>query len=149
MAYRLAELRLTAIEAPTATARKAAQAEHDVLIIKLWEQRASLPVAVESTRRLEASIATIQALLAKPSYWRPDSPAGTPEENVLAMQNATVRVVTTAAVMLRRRHELSGGPDDADLPFSKEEAKVRSELDRMGGHIIRRRLVGAAQHDLK
>ncbi|WP_448203982.1 hypothetical protein [Azospirillum sp. sgz302134] len=137
MAYRLAELDLIIAEAPNAAERSAAKTERDELILALWRQRAALPIT-ESDRQLKTSLGLLTALLDDPKPWRRDEPrVGTPEALVEALRQASARMVSAAAVLIRTRHELEGGPEDPDLPLAEEEAEIRSLLDKLRGRVIR------------
>jgi hypothetical protein len=139
MAYRLAEVREVVEHATDPTARKMAQAEQDSLIIALWAQRSFLPVAIGLDRQLGTAIPMIEALLGKQDQWHHAPPhPREPQDIVIAMRDTMQSVVTSAAMLRYKREMLSTGPDDPDLPLSKNERIARERLPQLASAIVRR-----------
>jgi hypothetical protein len=138
MAFRLAEVREAVEHATDPTARKAAQAEQDSLIIALWAKRSSLPVALGTDRRLGTAITLIEALLGKQDYWHRAPPCPRePQEIVEAMRDAMQSMVTSAAVLLHKKEVLTTGPENPDLPLRKNERVVRERLAQLASLVVR------------
>lgn len=75
MAFRLAEVRAAVDDAPIAAARKAVLAEHDALIMALWNHRGTLPEPLGVDRRTGLAAQIIRQLVNDTSVWiRPDTP---------------------------------------------------------------------------
>ena len=146
MAYQLAEVREMVEHATDPTARKAAQAEQDLLIIALWTKRPALPMAIGLDRRLGAAITLIEALLAKQDQWHqaPQHPRE-PQEIVDAMRDAMQGMVTSAAVLLHKREVLATGLENPNLPLSKNERVARDRIAQLASIIVRR-VSAAAGH---
>jgi hypothetical protein len=146
MAYRLAEVRGAVEHATDPTARKAAQAEQDSLIVALWAKRPSLPVALGIDLRLGTAVTLIEALLGKQEQWHRAPPRPhEPQEIVEAMRDAMQQMVTSAAVLLSTREVLATGPEDSDLPLNKNERVARERLAQLSSMIMRR-VSAAAGH---
>lgn len=128
MAFRLAEVRLAVESASTAEARKAALAEHDSLIMALWDRRERLPEPLGVDRRTRLASRIIeQIVVERPSWSRLDPPRDIP--GVLGdLRDHCTHLCSVAAVLIYEREAVALGPEDPDLPLSAEERRERDQL---------------------
>lgn len=129
MAYRLAELRTLAEEAKDPATKKAAKAEQEDLILKLWEQRNHLPRPVGLERELGKSLAMLEALLDKSQPHYPHAPEPTDAPSLLGLLYRDIHLMALYATVLPYTKEiLASGPADPDLPLTKIEKEARARF---------------------
>lgn len=149
MVFRLAELREAVGAATDPAARKAAQKEQDALILALWAQRSALPVGVAADRRVGASLALMDALLAERERWhRPHDNPQAPHEIIEAMNDAIAGVIRLGMVLLYERQTIEAGPEDPNLLLSNDERAIRERIDDLRSIELRRLLTGIGQYSL-
>lgn len=137
MAFRLAEVRDAIEDAPTAAARKVAIAEHDSLIMALWNQRGTLPEALGVDRRTGLAARVIQQLVSDPSVWnRSDTPRNAVEV-LSGLRNHWVYLLSAAAVLIYKREAIALGPEDPDLPLTDEEREDRKKWAELSERVLR------------
>jgi len=136
MAFRLAEVRAAVDEAATAEARKTALAEHDSLIMALWNRRGTLPEPLGVDRRTGLAARIIQQLVNDPSVWnRPDTPRNAVE--VLgSLRNHWAYLLSVAAVLIYKRETIELGPEDPDLPLTVEEREDRRQWAEISQRVL-------------
>lgn len=137
MAFRLAEVRAAVEEAPTADARKTALAEHDSLIMALWDQRGTLPEPLGVDRRTGLAARIIQQLVSDPSVWnRPDTPRNA-VETLGGLRDHLAYLLSAAAVLIYKREAIALGPEDPDLPLADEEREDRRQWAEISQRVLR------------
>lgn len=137
MAFRLAEVRAAVDEASSVEARKVALAEHDSLIMALWNQRHTLPEPPGVDRRTDLAARIIEQLVGDPSVW---SRRETPEDAVEvlgSLRNQWSYLLSAAAVLIYKREAISLGPEDPDLPLTKDERKERKLWGEISDRVLR------------
>lgn len=136
MAFRLAEVRAAVEDAPTATARKAALAEHDALIMALWNQRDTLPEPLGVDRRTGLAARIIQQLVSDLSVWnRPDTPRNAVEA-LGGLRDHWAYLLSAAAVLTYKREAIALGPEDPDLPLTDEEREDRKQWVELSERVL-------------
>lgn len=137
MAFRLAEVRAAVEDAPTAAARKAALAEHDSLIMALWNQRGTLPEPLGVDRRTGLAARIIRQLVGDPSVWnRPDTPSNAVEV-LSGLRDHWAYLLSAAAVLIYKREAIALGQEDPDLPLTDEEREDRRQWAEMSQRVLR------------
>lgn len=137
MAFRLAEVRAAVEDAPTAAVRKAALAEHDSLIMALWNQRGTLPEPLGVDRRTGLAARIIQQLASDTSVWnRPESPRNAVEA-LGSLRDHWAYLLSAAAVLIYMREAIALGPEDPDLPLTDEEREDRRQWEEMSQRVMR------------
>ncbi len=138
MAYRLAEVRLAVEASSTAEDRKSALAEQDALIMELWAQRGTLPHSLGVDRRVGSAAEIIEQLLSDPDQWRgrPDPPRGA-VETLGAFSDAREHLLRVAAALIFKREAAQLGPEDSDLPLTKQERADRASWADFSDIILR------------
>ncbi len=137
MAFRLAEVRAAVEDAPTGEARKAALAEHDSLIMALWNQRGTLPEPLGVDRRTGLAARIIQQLVSDPSVWnRPDTPRNAVEV-LSGLRDYWAYLISAAAVLIYKREAIALGPEDPDLPLTDGEREDRKQWAKLCERVMR------------
>lgn len=136
MAFRLAEVRAAVEAATSVEARKTALAEHDALIMALWNQRGTLPKPLGVDRRTERAASIIQQLMSDQSVWgRHEAPKDVVE--VLgALRDRWAYLLSAAAVLIYKREAVTLGTEDPDLPLTQEEREDRKRWDEISNKVI-------------
>jgi arsenate reductase-like glutaredoxin family protein len=137
MAFRLAEVRAAVEDAPTTEARKVALAEHDSLIMALWNQRGTLPEPLGVDRRTGLAARIIQQLVSDPSVWnRPNTPRNAVEA-LGSLRDHWAYLLSAAAVLIYKRETIALGPEDPDLPLTDEEREDRRQWAELSERVLR------------
>lgn len=137
MAFRLAEVRAAVDDAPTAAARKAALAEHDALIMALWNQRGTLPEPLGVDRRTGLAARIIRQLVNDTRVWnRPDTPRNAVEA-LGGLRDHWAYLLSAAAVLIYKREATALGPEDPDLPLTDEEREERRQWVEISQRVLR------------
>lgn len=136
MAFRLAEVRAAVEEATSAEARKVALAEHDSLIMALWNQRRTLPEPLCVDRRTGLAARIIKQLVSDPSVWNRCETPQDAVEALGALRDQWAYLLSAAAVLIYKREAIALGPEDPDLPLTKEERADRKRWDELSHKVI-------------
>lgn len=137
MAFRLAEVRAAVEEVTSIEARKAALAEHDSLIMALWNQRRTLPESLGVDRRTGLAARIIQQLVSDPSVWNRRETPRDAVEACAALRDQWAYLLSAAAVLIYKREAVALGPEDPDLPLTKTEREDRKRWDEISVKVLR------------
>lgn len=136
MAFRLAEVRAAVEEATSVEGRKAALAEHDSLIMALWNQRGTLPQPLGVDRRTGLAARIIQQLVSDQDVWRQHEVPKDVVEVLGALREHWTYLLSAASVLIYKREAAALGPEDSDLPLTKEERNSRKQWDAISSKVI-------------
>lgn len=136
MAFRLAEVRAAVEEATSVEARKAALTEHDSLIMALWSQRHTLPEPLGVDRRTGRAARIIEQLVSDPSVWNQRETPQDAVEALGALRDQWAYLLSAAAVLIYKREAIALGPEDPDLPLTKDEREDRKRWDEISRKVI-------------
>jgi hypothetical protein len=136
MAFRLAEVRAAVEAATSAEARKAALAEHDGLIMALWNQRGTLPKPLGVDRRTGRAATIIQQLMSDQSVWSRHEAPKDVADVLGALRDHWAYLLSAAAVLIYKREADALGSEDPDLPLTKEERKDRKLWEEISNKVI-------------
>jgi (2Fe-2S) ferredoxin len=137
MAFRLAEVRAAVEETTSVESRKAALAEHDSLIMALWNQRDTLPEPLGVDRRTGLAARIIQQLVSDRSVWSRQETPKDVVEVLGALRDHWAYLLSAAAVLIYKREAVALGTEDPDLPLSKEEREDRKRWDEISNKVLR------------
>jgi len=148
MAHRIAELIGIEANAGSAGERAAAKKQTQALILELWAMRAALPGRVDPAARLKGAIDVLEKLSSNERYFYQHRDVGErSEQEALKAHHNISRIVSNLALVKLANDSAEYDGDEANLPLSDDELKIRQLLDEAMASGVSRRIFITSPND--